>query len=130
MDVDGELLSKPMTPRHRAFMNMAYETGDLWMFDLTVTWQGLQRIPDTSMNPEEFQLEGYSPNFFLWNAQVSKTFRKVFDVYIGAENLLNYKQEDPIIDASNPFGEFFDASLIWGPVFGRKIYAGVRFRID
>lgn len=130
MDIDGELLQKAMMPRHRAFMNMAYETNDHWMFDMTVTWQGIKRIPNTGLNPEEFQLDNYSPNFFLWNAQVSKTFREVFDIYIGVENLMDYRQENPIIDAANPFGEHFDASLIWGPVFGRKVYAGIRFRIN
>lgn len=27
----------------------------------------------------------------------------------------------------DPFGEYFDSGLIWGPVHGRKIYAGFRF---
>ncbi len=127
--IDNELMSKALTPRHRAFLNMAYETGNRWLFDMTVTWQGMKRIPGTGMNPEEHQRDEYSPNFFLWNSQVSKTFGENFDVYIGAENILNYKQDDPIIDAGNPFGDYFDASLIWGPVFGRKIYAGIRFTI-
>lgn len=130
MRLNHELRIKPLTPRNRAFVNMAYEVGDLWMFDMTWTWQGMKRIPNTASNPEEFQLEEWSPNFFLWNAQVSKTFAKNFDVYLGAENILNYKQQTPIIDAANPFGDYFDASLIWGPVFGRKIYAGLRLRIN
>jgi hypothetical protein len=36
----------------------------------------------------------------------------------------------PVIAAEDPFGEYFDASLIWGPVHGRKIYAGFRFTLD
>lgn len=39
-------------------------------------------------------------------------------------------QEDPVLASDDPFGPYFDASLIWGPVFGRKIYAGLRFRIN
>lgn len=127
--IDDELLSKAMSPRNRAFMNMAYQTRDRWAFDMTLTWQGSKRIPGTAPNPEEFQLASYSPNYFLWNGQVSKTIKERFDIYLGAENILNYKQHNPIIDAANPFGEYFDASLIWGPVFGRKIYAGIRYRI-
>ncbi len=129
MTIDDELLVKPLTPHHRAFLNMAYETGDLWTFDMTWNWQGMKRIPVTSSNPEEFQMDEWSPNFFLLNAQISKTFRENFDIYVGAENILNYKQQDPIIDAANPFGEYFDASMIWGPVFGRKVYGGLRLRL-
>jgi hypothetical protein len=39
-------------------------------------------------------------------------------------------QSHPIIDAGNPRGDNFDATMIWGPVHGRKIYAGLRFNID
>ena len=50
-------------------------------------------------------------------------------MYIGGENIGNYTQSDPIIEPENPFGENFDASLIWGPVMGRNIYAGIRYKI-
>jgi outer membrane receptor for ferrienterochelin and colicins len=70
-----------------------------------------------------------SPNFILWNAQISKTFKKQFEVYIGAENLLNYKQENPIQEADKPFSSNFDAGLVWGPIFGRMIYGGFRLRL-
>ena len=65
------------------------------------------------------------------NAQVTKSFGKknVLDVYVGAENLTNYYQHDAIIAADEPFSEYFDASLIWGPVTGRMFYGGLRFRI-
>ena len=52
-------------------------------------------------------------------------------MYIGVENLTDYTQPNPIIDAENPLGleSDFDASLIWGPVMGRNIYAGIRYKI-
>ena len=37
---------------------------------------------------------------------------KYRDIYVGCENILNYKQKNPIIDAENPFGTDFDASRI------------------
>lgn len=128
--VDGDLLPEALTPRHRAFLNMAYETIDRWKFDMTLNWQGAKRIPGTEGNPEEFTLDSYSPDFFLWNGQVSKNFGERLEVYAGAENILNFRQPNPILDAENPFGDYFDASMIWGPVFGRKIYAGLRYRIS
>ena len=55
---------------------------------------------------------------------------KIWEVYFGAENLGNYTQKQPIIDAGDPFGGNFDASMIWGPIQERKFYLGVRFTID
>jgi hypothetical protein len=65
------------------------------------------------------------------NAQVSKTLGKKnpFDIYAGGENLTNYYQKNAIIAATQPFSQYFDASMIWGPLTGRMIYAGMRFRI-
>ena len=65
------------------------------------------------------------------NAQVSKTIgtKNPFDMYIGGENLTNYYQKNAIIAADEPFSQYFDASLIWGPVTGRMFYFGMRFSI-
>ena len=48
---------------------------------------------------------------------------------MGGENLLSYMQENPIIDAAHPDDNVFDASLIYAPVMGRTIYAGIRYKI-
>jgi outer membrane receptor for ferrienterochelin and colicins len=61
---------------------------------------------------------------------VSKKISDRLEIYLGAENILNYKQPNPIIDADNPFGDTFDASMVWGPIFGRKVYGGIRYRIS
>jgi len=124
------LLQKPLISRQRAFLNLAYETHGLWKFDATLNWQGTKRIPGTESNPGNFQREDQSPSFFMVNAQISKEFANKLDLYVGVENLLNYKQDDPIISADNPFGKYFDSSLIWGPVFGRNVYVGVRYAIE
>jgi outer membrane receptor for ferrienterochelin and colicins len=42
------LLEKPLIPKHRAFVNLAYETKSKWKFDYTIQWIGRQRLPDTS----------------------------------------------------------------------------------
>jgi hypothetical protein len=64
-------------------------------------------------------------------AQVSKSFGKKnpIEVYLGGENLTNDFQKDAIIAASEPFSQYFDASLIWGSTTGRMFYAGLRYRI-
>jgi hypothetical protein len=124
------LLAKPLLASHRAFLNLAYETRNSWSFDYTINWQGEKRIPNTVSNPQEFQRDGYSPDFFLMNAQVSKSFSEWFEIYVGVENLTGYKQHNPIIASDQPFSPYFDSSLIWGPIFGRKSYVGLRFRIQ
>ena len=126
---NNELLPAPLTSRHRAFVNMAYATQEDWTFDITWNWQGSKRIPNTSSNPEAYQLDERSPAFSLVNLQLGKTLFDKLDIYIGVENLFAYIQEDPILASEDPFGPYFDSSLIWGPVFGRKFYAGLRFRI-
>ena len=63
------------------------------------------------------------------NAQITKYF-KTWSIYLGAENLTGFRQENPVLAADQPFGEYFDASLLWGPIDGRKIYLGIRFAIE
>ena len=125
---DGEL-QKPLISRHRAFINTAYHTASNWKFDFTLNWQGAKRIPSTAANPPKYQRPSYSPDFLLANAQVSKGWKEVFEIYLGAENLFNFMQSDPIIASEDPFGPYFDSSLVWGPVFGRNVYMGLRYRI-
>ena len=126
---NGNIEDKPLVASHRAFANLAYETRKHWKFDYTINWQGKKRIPNTSSNPAEYQLEKFSPSFILMNAQISKVWNEKFETYLGGENLLDYMQHDPILSSEQPFGEYFDSSLIWGPVMGRLIYLGVRYKI-
>ncbi|HEY6437906.1 MAG TPA: TonB-dependent receptor, partial [Ignavibacteriaceae bacterium] len=133
-DYTEGLLSKPLIPQHRAFVNLAYETKNKWKFDYTVQWLGPQRIPDTSLNLPEYQLSQNSPDYFLMNAQITKDFGEKWSVYVGVENILDYKLDDPIVASNDPFGlntveNNFDASMVWGPIFGTMAYAGFRFRM-
>ena len=125
--LDG-VLRKPLISAHRAFINLAYEIENKWTFDATLNWQGSKRIPDTSDNPAEFRLPSNSPNFFMLNGQITKKWKQ-FEWYVGVENALNFRQDNPIISAENPNSDFFDSSLVWGPVFGRNVYTGFRYKI-
>ena len=121
---NGEDKVAPLTPKNRALVNMAYATNfDKWKFDVTWNYIGKSRIPTHQLINKEF-----STSFYLINAQMTKKFRK-FDVYLGGENLLSEIQENPILMANNPSDELFDASLIYAPVMGRVIYAGLRYKI-
>ena len=126
----NELLQKPFTAKNRAFANLAYEVSG-WKLDYTFNYNGTKRIPNTSANPAQYQLNTSSPSYVLMNAQVSKTLGKKhpFELYFGGENLSNYFQKDPIIAADQPFSQYFDASLVWGPVSGRLFYTGIRYKL-
>ena len=123
-------LSKPLTATHRAFANLAYDLAG-WKLDYTVNFTGAKRLPPTWQNPEAYQFDSYSPAFVTMNAQVSKSLGKkqLFDAYVGAENLTGYRQERAIVAADQPFSQYFDASMVWGPLTGRMFYAGFRFTV-
>jgi outer membrane receptor for ferrienterochelin and colicin len=123
-----QLLERPLVAKQRAFASLHYETEDKWKFDYTVQFVGQKRLPYSGDNPKEFQWGSYSPSYAVMNAQISKTFH-AWDLYVGAEDLNNYSQKQLIIDAANPFSQYFDASIVWGPTFGRMLYAGVRLKI-
>ncbi len=127
------LLQKPMTSMHRAFINLSYETkGGHWQFDFTTQYNGAKRLPNTNSNPVEYQRKEYSPEFFNLLGQITylaKLKKAEFHIYVGVENLLNYKQNNPIVASDLPYNKYFDASMVWGPIYGRMLYAGLRFKI-
>ena len=129
-------LEKTLTPKHRWFANIAYETADTqennhsqWKFDVTFNWLGEQRLPTTATNPLAYQLSDYAPSFATLNAQITRVFSKKFEVYVGGENLTNYKQANGILAADAPFGAYFDSTMQYAPAFGQMYYAGMRFKL-
>jgi outer membrane receptor for ferrienterochelin and colicin len=126
---NNQLLQRPFVSKNRAFANVAYEWRK-WKLDYTINWNGLKRIPNTSQNPEAFRKNDFSPNYFIMNVQLSKTFAKTLDVYVGVENLTNFRQADLINSYQNPYSPYFDALLVWGPVIGRMPYIGARWKIN
>ncbi|WP_348813449.1 TonB-dependent receptor plug domain-containing protein [Flavobacterium maritimum] len=137
-DIQTDYLSgtfqRPLQAKHRFFGNLEYEThigdkGKQWKFDYTFNWIGQQQLPNTSTNPVNDRLPEFSPSYSLMNAQITRTFSSTFEVYIGGENIGNYKQEKAILGSDDPFGPNFDASIVYAPVFGQMYYAGLRFKI-
>jgi len=129
-------LEKTLTPKHRWFANVAYETADThdnkhsqWKFDVTFNWLGEQRLPSTATNPLPYRLSDYAPSFATLNAQITRVFSKTFEVYVGGENITNYKQANGILAADAPFGAYFDSTMQYAPAFGQMYYAGLRFKL-
>lgn len=126
---NGVLKEKPLVAANRAFANLGYETHNHWRFDYTIQWVSPKRVPALHDHNTGVVGESYSPSFVQMNAQISKTWKEDFEIYLGGENLTNYMQHDVVIGASDPYSAGFDASMIWGPAMGRNIYAGLRYKI-
>ncbi|HLP64023.1 TonB-dependent receptor plug domain-containing protein [Flavobacterium sp.] len=137
-DISTDYLSgsfqRPLQAKHRLFGNIEFEThikdkGQQWKFDFTTNWLGKQQLPFTATNPVEDRLPEFSPSFAVMNAQITRTFSSTFEMYIGGENIGNYRQDDAILGDHNPFGMHFDTSIVYAPIFGQMYYAGLRFKI-
>jgi len=128
-------LNKPLTSQHRVFANLSFETvkkdkGGVWKFDTTFNWFGKQRFSSTVSSPEAYQLPSYSPTISTLNAQITKVFSDSFELYVGAENITNATQKNPILSSENPFGSNFDTTFVYGPIFGSTFYTGLRYKLN
>ncbi|MBQ3614158.1 MAG: TonB-dependent receptor [Bacteroidales bacterium] len=137
------LVEKPMTSRFKGVLNLQYATNlNKWIFDFTASVNGSCRVYDFmerlnedgtfTAQPVEgvarMYRNGRTPVYPMLYAQVTRRF-KGWDVYIGAENLTNFRQKNPVIGASDPGQPMFDASCIWGPLMGIKAHVGFRFTL-
>lgn len=118
------LVDRPLMSKFKGVLNVQYATRmNKWTFDVTAQVNGPARLPQVAGVQDS-----YSPWYPMLFAQITKKFKGV-DVYVGAENILNYKQKNPIIDYENPYSENFNTTVIWGPLMGIKVYAGLRFTL-
>ena len=127
---DGQLREKPLTGKYKGLLTASYQTPlGLWQFDATLQLNGGGRMPTPyEQGDGAWSWEHRYNGFEQLSAQVTRYFRN-WSVYVGGENLTNFKQKNPIIDASDPWGSNFDATMVWGPMHGAKAYVGVRFNI-
>jgi outer membrane receptor for ferrienterochelin and colicin len=120
----GELMEKPYVAKWKGLVVLSYKTKyDKWMFDLTTQFNGKQRIP---LNVGEKQ--GYADPYIYMLGQITRKFKNL-DIYVGVENITNHTQEVPVIGVDEIFTRKFDASVVYAPVMGRLIYAGLRWNI-
>ena len=131
MTINDTLREKPFVNRYKGLLTLSYAPGT-WQFDLVTQFNGDSRIPDLSGNATavaDGQNIDRSPFYVMLSAQITKKLGKHWEIYVGGENLTNYKQHRPIIAASDPFGSDFDATMVWGPLSGIRGYLGVRFQV-
>lgn len=119
-------VERPLVSQYKTLLNIQYATKfRRWVFDATAQLNGPARIPTQTANLDDSY---YSPRYPMFYAQVSRKLGK-FDLYVGCENIADYTQKDPILNAQNPYDYKFNSMNVWGPLMGRKFYIGMRLNI-
>jgi outer membrane receptor for ferrienterochelin and colicins len=125
----GKLQQQVMMPKNRGFLTVGYTTRNKrWEVNSTLSVIGMSRLPYENLPPGQGIAALESKPYSLINLQITHVIKKL-ELYVGGENLTNFKQKNAIVDAQNPFGNYFDATRIWGPIMGVMIYGGVRYKI-
>jgi len=125
----GQWRRRPLVSPHRVLVTLSAATQQQrWQFDATMVWHSAGRLPTDAGNPDSLRWGERYPAFFRLNAQVTRRFNG-WELYAGVENATNALQRRAVVDAANPHGPYFDASLIWGPLEARLFYLGLRWRL-
>ena len=125
----GSLLERPLQSRYKGLLTLSWKPMmALWQVDITMQLNGDGRVPTYIDADGTIVSCGQFPVYPQLNLQVTRMFRH-FSIYIGGENLTNYRQPDPVINAANPWASTFDPTFVWGPVHGIMGYAGIRMNI-
>jgi hypothetical protein len=126
----GQRMEKPLTGKYKGLLTASYQTPlGIWQFDATLQLNGGGRMPAPyELADGQLSWSRRYGSFEQLSMQVTRYFRR-WSIYVGGENLTNFKQKNPIIDAANPWGDNFDSTMIWGPVHGAKAYVGIRFNL-
>ena len=123
----GVLNEKPLTNKYKGLVTASYAPGlGKWQFDVTLQLNGGGRMPTPYATADGFpswpaRYKGYEQ----LSAQITRFFR-FWSIYVGGENITNFKQKNPVIGADDPWGPNFDSTMIWGPVHGTIGYIGIR----
>ncbi|HJD76506.1 MAG TPA: TonB-dependent receptor [Bacteroides reticulotermitis] len=126
----GERMESPLTSKYKGMLTASYQTPlGIWQFDATLQLNGGGRMPNPyTLADGKSSWDARYGSFEQLSMQVTRYFRR-WSIYVGGENLTNFKQKNPIVDAANPWGDNFDSTMIWGPVHGAKGYVGIRFNL-
>lgn len=130
VDYGYGLIEKPLTSKHKGLFSLSWTPlMGKWQIDATLAINGGGRMPKPyTLDDGTLSWEPTYKTFPQLNAQITRNFRN-WAIYIGGENITNYRQKTPIIDAANPWGDNFDATMVYAPIHGAMIYAGFRFNL-
>ena len=143
-----QLREKPLQNKFKGIITTSYQTPlKTWQFDLTAQFNGEGRMPDGFQIPEgsnQYRVHNgciYHKWYPQLLGQITKFFR-IWSIYLGAENMTNFTQDNPIVGERleakgdkqggfvNPQSANYDASMIWAPIHGWKMYLGFRWALE
>lgn len=126
----GRTMRKPLQSKYKGLVSWSFKPlPGLWQFDVNLQLNGGGRMPLPYAKADG--TPSWKPNFKAYeqlSAQITRHFRH-FSVYFGGENLTNFRQKHPIVDADRPFSSTFEPTLVYGPVMGAMGYVGVRISL-
>lgn len=94
----------------------------------TIDWTG--RLVGRMHLPE---YPGYSDRSKIYteqNVKLSRPLGNGFEAYVSVKNLLNYTQHDPLVAPERPFSDEFATDRVYGPLQGRRLMTGIRYRLE
>ena len=141
-----QLRDKPLQNKFKGIITTSYQTPlKTWQFDLTAQFNGPGRMPDGFVVPvgsNQYFTDEFGQNHHKWYpqllGQITKFFR-TWSIYLGAENMTNFTQDNPIVGSTvehnghhlvDPSSPTYDASMIWAPIHGWKLYLGFRWSLE
>jgi outer membrane receptor for ferrienterochelin and colicins len=131
---NGQRSPVTYAPEYEGILSASYRVPGLQTtLDYTLRLTGPKQMPSSYV---EFDRDERSPAFTLHTLQLTTELRSLDrtrevggDLYFSIENLFNYTQDSPLINAENPFGESFDTVYTYGPIYGRIFSLGLRVNI-
>ena len=162
------LMDKVLQNQFKGVITTSYQTPlKTWQFDLTAQFNGPGRMPMGFTIPEgskqyyektvslsdrsaegsrsalsDGQTVSSKVVYHKWYPQLLGQITKYWrtcSLYLGAENMTNFTQDNPIRGVSMAHTESgktvtlsddFDASMVWAPISGWKIYLGFRWNLE
>ncbi len=118
---------KPFNARHRGYLTLYYQSKYKnglrpWTASVTTLYAGKQFVPYKI--PPWQRWSPYSRSYLTLSAELRREFNR-FYLFAGVDNLTDYRQNQLVIAPEATESAEFDASLVWGPTLGRRIYGGI-----
>ena len=121
-------------PKAKAYFGLEYEQGP-WNLSTKLVVTGpmdLRKFHDDGTGVQNrFNLDGTpksdtSPTFSTLDVRAEYRLNRMASIYVGADNLLDYKQPDKESQLFVNGEGAPDVVHLWGPSRGRYVYAGVK----
>lgn len=127
---NGVYIRDPYIAQHRYLTTFSFESYNRkWRANVGFNIVGSKRLPKVHSHFGTDNLPLNSPVYTVVNSQITRVLNN-WEIYLGAENLFDYKQMTHLLGSDDPYGPYFDAAYIWGPMDGRRIYVGFRYKFN